>query len=106
MVGGESQSFGGRVISVKCGDFIRRIGIDGTADAIKEAIKSAFGIRTRRAFWLEDEDQIIRSIDRDMPLGNYSLHLDDGKLTCIYGFYNELYSNFSLALDYRYRKLY
>ncbi|KAK2636685.1 hypothetical protein Ddye_031477 [Dipteronia dyeriana] len=76
--GGESQSFGGRVISVKCGDFTRRIGIDGTADAIKEAIKSAFGIRTRRAFWLEDEDQIIRSIDRDMPLGNYSLHLDEG----------------------------
>ncbi|KAK3195325.1 hypothetical protein Dsin_026635 [Dipteronia sinensis] len=25
--GGESQSFGGRVISVKCGDFTRRIGI-------------------------------------------------------------------------------
>ncbi|KAH7511521.1 hypothetical protein ACOSP7_018588 [Xanthoceras sorbifolium] len=76
--GVEAQSFGGRVISVKCGDFTRRIGIDGSADAIKEAIKSAFGIRTKRAFWLEDEDQIIRSIDRDMPLGNYSLHLDEG----------------------------
>lgn len=76
--GGEGQSFGGRVISVKCGDFTRRIGIDGSADAIKEAIKSAFGIRTKRAFWLEDEDQIIRCIDRDMPLGNYSLHLDEG----------------------------
>ncbi|KAJ0037800.1 hypothetical protein Pint_23650 [Pistacia integerrima] len=76
--GGDAQSYVGRVISVKCGDYTRRIGIDGTADAIKEAIKSAFGIRTKRAFWLEDEDQIVRSIDRDMPLGNYTLHLDEG----------------------------
>lgn len=78
--GGEGQSFGGKVISVKCGDYTRRIGIDGTPDAIKEAIKSAFGIRTKRAFWLEDEDQIVRCIDRDMPVGNYTLHLDEGKL--------------------------
>lgn len=78
--GGESQSYGGRVISVKWGDYTRRIGIDGTADAIKEAIKSAFRLRTKRGFWLEDEDQIIRTLDRDMPLGSYSLHLDEGKL--------------------------
>ncbi|XP_044493133.1 trihelix transcription factor GT-1-like isoform X1 [Mangifera indica] len=76
--GGDAQSYVGRVISVKWGDYTRRIGIDGTADAIKEAVKSAFGIRTKRAFWLEDEDQIVRSIDRDMPLGNYTLHLDEG----------------------------
>ncbi|KAL6350363.1 hypothetical protein AAG906_004313 [Vitis piasezkii] len=76
--GGESQSYGGRVISVKWGDYTRRIGIDGTADAIKEAIKSAFRLRTKRGFWLEDEDQIIRTLDRDMPLGSYSLHLDEG----------------------------
>ncbi|CAK7332381.1 unnamed protein product [Dovyalis caffra] len=76
--GAESQSYGGRVISVKYGDYTRRIGVDGTADAIKEAIKSAFRLRTKRAFWLEDEDQIIRSLDRDMPLGNYMLHLDEG----------------------------
>ncbi|KAJ4710916.1 trihelix transcription factor GT-1 [Melia azedarach] len=84
--GGDGQSYGGRVISVKCGDYTRRIGIDGTADAIKEAIKSAFGIRTKRAFWLEDEDQIVRCIDRDMPLGNYSLHLDEGLAikVCLY----------------------
>ncbi|KAH0984606.1 hypothetical protein GBA52_011783 [Prunus armeniaca] len=60
------------------GEYTRRIGIDGTADAIKEAIKSAFRIRTKRAFWLEDEDQVVRSLDRDMPLGNYTLHLDEG----------------------------
>ena len=77
MAGGESQSCG-RVISVKWGDYTRRIGIDGTPEAIKEAIRAAFRLRTRRAFWLEDEDQIIRSIDRDMPIGNYTLHLDEG----------------------------
>ncbi|XP_041015029.1 trihelix transcription factor GT-1-like isoform X1 [Juglans microcarpa x Juglans regia] len=84
--GGESQSYCGRVITVKCGDYTRRIGIDGTADAIKEAIKCAFRLRTRRAFWLEDEDQIVRTLDRDMPLGNYTLHLDEGLAikVCLY----------------------
>ncbi|KAJ8773653.1 hypothetical protein K2173_005899 [Erythroxylum novogranatense] len=84
--GTEGQSYGGRVISVKYGDYTRRIGIDGTAEAIKEAIKSAFRLRTKRAFWLEDEDQIIRSLDRDMPLGNYTLHLDEGLAikVCLY----------------------
>ncbi|XP_022961942.1 trihelix transcription factor GT-1-like isoform X2 [Cucurbita moschata] len=83
---GESQAFGGRVISVKWGDYTRRIGIDGTSEAIKEAIKSAFRLRTKRAFWLEDEDQVIRSLDRDMPLGNYTLHLDEGLAVkiCLY----------------------
>ncbi|GLT86602.1 hypothetical protein SLE2022_379110 [Rubroshorea leprosula] len=76
--GGDCQSYGGRVITVKFGDYSRRIGIDGSADAIKEAIRSAFGLRTRRAFWLEDEDHVVRSLDRDMPLGSYSLHLDEG----------------------------
>lgn len=79
MVVGESHSgYGGRVIIVKWGEHTRRIGIDGTADAIKEAIKSAFRLRTKRAFWLEDEDNVIRSLDRNMPLGNYTLHLDEG----------------------------
>uniref|UniRef100_A0A5B7B0D5 Putative trihelix transcription factor GT-1-like n=1 Tax=Davidia involucrata TaxID=16924 RepID=A0A5B7B0D5_DAVIN len=77
--GGEGHSsYGGRVITVKWGEYTRRIGIDGTADAIKEAIKSAFRLRTKRALWLEDEDNVIRSLDRDMPLGNYILHLDEG----------------------------
>ncbi|KAI0528946.1 hypothetical protein KFK09_001490 [Dendrobium nobile] len=72
------SSYGGRVIQVKCGIYTKKIGIDGSAEAIKEAIKSAFGLRTRRAFWLEDEDEVVRSLDRDMPLGNYTLHLDEG----------------------------
>lgn len=76
--GGESQTYNGRVITVKCGDYTRRIGIDGSGEAIKEAIKSVFGLRTRRAFWLEDEDGIVRSFDRDMPLGDYILRLDEG----------------------------
>ncbi|KAF8390592.1 hypothetical protein HHK36_025119 [Tetracentron sinense] len=84
--GGESHSSYGRVISVKWGEYTRRIGINGTGDAIKEAIKSAFGLRTNRAFWLEDEDEIVRSLDKDMPLGNYTLHLDEGLTikVCLY----------------------
>ncbi|KAL6650931.1 hypothetical protein ACP70R_009856 [Stipagrostis hirtigluma subsp. patula] len=77
--GGDNQgAFGGRVILVKWGDYTKRIGIDGTSEAIKEAIKSAFGLRTRRAFWLEDEDEVVRTLDRDMPIGTYTLHLDGG----------------------------
>uniref|UniRef100_A0A5B7BVB2 Putative trihelix transcription factor GT-1 isoform X2 n=1 Tax=Davidia involucrata TaxID=16924 RepID=A0A5B7BVB2_DAVIN len=84
--GEQSNSYDGRVISVKWGDYTKRIGIDGTADAIKEAIKSAFRLRTKRAFWLEDEDNIVRTLDRDMPLGNYTLHLDEGLTikVCLY----------------------
>ncbi|CAL1413467.1 unnamed protein product [Linum trigynum] len=76
--GADNQSYGRRVITVKYGDYLRRIGIDGTADAIKDAIRSGFRLRTKRAFWLEDEDQVIRSLGRDMTLGNYTLHLDEG----------------------------
>ncbi|PWZ45774.1 Trihelix transcription factor GT-1 [Zea mays] len=77
--GGDNRgNFGGRVILVKWGDYTKRIGIDGTPEAIKEAIKSAFGLRTRRAFWLEDEDEVVRTLDRDMPVGTYTLNLDDG----------------------------
>ncbi|KAK9117458.1 hypothetical protein Sjap_016405 [Stephania japonica] len=76
--GGDGSSYEGRIITVKWGDFTRKVGVDGAADAIKEAIKSAFGLRTRRGFWLEDEYQVIRSLDRGMPLGTYTLHLDEG----------------------------
>ncbi|KAJ3671696.1 hypothetical protein LUZ60_007775 [Juncus effusus] len=71
-------SFLGRVILIKWGDYTKRIGIDGTCEAIKEAIRCAFGLRTKRAFWLEDEDDVVRSFDRDMPVGTYTLHLDEG----------------------------
>ncbi|XP_028772221.1 trihelix transcription factor GT-1-like isoform X2 [Neltuma alba] len=83
---GEGQSCCGRVITVKWGDYTRRIGIDGTSEAIKEAIRAAFRLRSKRLFWLEDEYQIIRSLDRDMPLGNYTLHLDEGMAikVCLY----------------------
>lgn len=76
--GDESHSYGGRVITVKWGDYTRRVGVDGTADAIKDVIRSLFGIRSRRAFWLEDEEQVVRSLDRDLPPGTYTLHLDQG----------------------------
>ncbi|KAI7741837.1 hypothetical protein M8C21_003270 [Ambrosia artemisiifolia] len=76
--GAEGQSSYGRIITVKWGEYTRRIGIDGSAEAIKEAIKSGFGIRSKRAFCLEDEDGIIRALDRNMPVGSYNLHLDEG----------------------------
>ncbi|KAL1189684.1 Trihelix transcription factor GT-4 [Cardamine amara subsp. amara] len=76
--GGDGQPFVGRIITVKFGDYTRRVGIDGSAEAIKEAIRSAFRLRTRRAFWLEDEEQVVRSLDRDMPLASYTLHVDEG----------------------------
>ena len=56
----------------------RRIGIDGSAEAIKDTIRSVFGLRSKRAFWLEDEEGIPRCCDRNMPLGTYSLHTDVG----------------------------
>ncbi|KAJ7546537.1 hypothetical protein O6H91_08G043400 [Diphasiastrum complanatum] len=82
----------GRVIIVKYGELTRRIGIDGSSDAIKDAIKSAFGLRTKRAFWLEDEEGIVRSLDRDMPIGVYILNLDEGILLkiCLYDESNQL----------------
>ncbi|KAK4423918.1 Trihelix transcription factor GT-1 [Sesamum alatum] len=86
--GEQTNTYDGRVITVKLGDYTKRIGIDGSAEAIKEAIKSAFRLRTRRAFWLEDEDNVVRSLDRDMPLGNYTLHVDEG-LTVKVCFYEE-----------------
>lgn len=85
--GEQSNSAEGRVISVKWGDYTKRIGIDGTADAIKQAIKSAFRLRTERAFWLEDEQNIVRALDRDMPLGSYSLHVDEGNIMLLQIYY-------------------
>lgn len=78
-IGEQTNTYNGRVITVKLGDYTKRIGIDGCAEAIREAIKSAFRLRTKRAFWLEDEDTVVRTLDRDMPLGNYTLHVDEGK---------------------------
>lgn len=87
MAGEDDTSCSGKVISVKLGEYTRRIGIDGTADAIKDSIKSAFRLRTRRAFWLEDENQVIRSIHKEMPCGEYTLHLDEG--TLVFGFVHQ-----------------
>ncbi|XP_017231612.1 trihelix transcription factor GT-1 isoform X3 [Daucus carota subsp. sativus] len=84
--GGQRNLYEGRVIAVKLGDYTKRIGIDASADSIKDAIKSAFRLRTKRAFWLEDENNVVRSLDRDMPLGNYVLHVDEGVTVklCLY----------------------
>ncbi|KAL6543590.1 hypothetical protein OROGR_010087 [Orobanche gracilis] len=83
----------GRVITVKLGDYTKRIGIDASGDAIEKAIKSAFRLRTKRAFWLE-EDNVVPSLDRDMPLGNYSLHVDEER-----AFWLEDEDNVARSLD-------
>eukprot|EP00246_Nothoceros_aenigmaticus_P017352 TRINITY_DN8430_c0_g1_i1.p1 TRINITY_DN8430_c0_g1~~TRINITY_DN8430_c0_g1_i1.p1 ORF type:complete len:345 (+),score=49.75 TRINITY_DN8430_c0_g1_i1:136-1170(+) len=69
---------GGKVIVVKCGDMSRRIRIDGPSEFIKDSIKSAFGLRTKRLFWLEDEEGVVQTLSRDMPLATYYLNLDQG----------------------------
>ncbi|XP_074358373.1 trihelix transcription factor GT-4-like isoform X1 [Apium graveolens] len=78
--GGQRSLYEGRLIVVKLGDYTNRIGFDATAHAIKEVIKTAFRLRTKRAFWLEDENNVMLSLDRDMPLRNYVLRLDEDKL--------------------------
>lgn len=68
----------GKIILVKCGEMSRRIRIDGPSEFIKDSIKSAFGLRTKRLFWLEDEDGVVQTLSRDMPLATYYLNLDQG----------------------------
>jgi len=76
--GAHFVNYAGRVITIRWGDCVKRIGIDGSSETIKDVIKYTFGLRSTRAFWLEDDYGILRSINRDMPLGSYTLHLDDG----------------------------
>ncbi|CAM6109871.1 unnamed protein product [Calypogeia fissa] len=79
--GGERRSAGapmGKIIVVKCGDIARRIRIDGPFESIKESIKTAFGLRSKRGFWLEDEEGVVQTISRDMPSGEFTLNLDPG----------------------------
>ncbi|KNA08924.1 hypothetical protein SOVF_158240 [Spinacia oleracea] len=76
--GEDDVRIGGRVVNIKLGNYVKKIGIDGSPKAIKEAIRASFGLRTRRVFWLEDDEGIVRCIDRDMPLRDYTLNLDKG----------------------------
>ncbi|XP_056846577.1 trihelix transcription factor GT-4-like [Raphanus sativus] len=41
VAGGDGQPFVGKIITMKYGDYRRRVGIDGTAEAIKEAKRIA-----------------------------------------------------------------
>ncbi|KAG6546489.1 hypothetical protein Mapa_012038 [Marchantia paleacea] len=77
---------GGKVIVVKCGDVVRRVRIDGPFESIKESLKTAFGLRSKRAFWLEDEEGVVQTLSRDMPPGEYTLNLDPGITVkiCVY----------------------
>lgn len=77
--GCEGQTnYGGRIITVKWGEVTRRISVDATAEAIKEAIRSTFGIRSKRPFWLEDDNNVVWSFDRSVPFGTYNLQFDEG----------------------------
>ncbi|GFY99997.1 homeodomain-like superfamily protein [Actinidia rufa] len=51
---------------------------NGEQMPLRKQSSPAFRLRTKRAFWLEDEDNIVRTLDREMPLGNYTLHHDEG----------------------------
>lgn len=75
---GERRSLTGKVIGVRLGDLTRRVRIDGPFESIKESIKTAFGLRTKRPFWLEDDEGVVQTLSRDMPPGQYSLILDPG----------------------------
>ncbi len=63
---------------MKFGDMTRRIRVDGPFESIKESIKTSFGLRSRRPFWLEDDEGVIQPLSRNMPQGQYSLNLDPG----------------------------
>jgi hypothetical protein len=76
--GGDCQLSGGKVVAVKFGDMTRRIRVDGPFKSINESVKTSFGLRTRRPFWLEDDEGVIQPLSRDMPPGQYSLNLDPG----------------------------
>jgi len=76
--GGDRQLSGRKVVIVKFGDMIRRICVDGPFESIKESIKTSFGLRTKRPFWLEDDEGVIQPLSRDMPAGQYSINLDPG----------------------------
>ncbi|KAK1390609.1 hypothetical protein POM88_018787 [Heracleum sosnowskyi] len=60
----------------------RRIGLDGSFEAIREAIKCAFGLKTRQTFSLEDEYGIMRPLDRTMPSGIYTLVVNPWVIMC------------------------
>ncbi|CAK9273990.1 unnamed protein product [Sphagnum jensenii] len=76
--GGDGQLSRGKVIVVKFGDMTRRIRVDGPFESIKESIKTSCGLRSRRPFWLEDDEGVIQPLSRNMPQGQYSLNLDPG----------------------------
>lgn len=73
------MAVGGRWIRVRRGTDVKRIGLDGSFEAIKEVIKFAFGLRTRQEFCLEDEYGIMRPLDRTMSSGIYTLIVNPGK---------------------------
>lgn len=69
---------GGRWILVRRGTEERRIGLDGSFEAIREVVRCAFGLKTRQEFCLEDEFGIMRPLDRTMSTGSYTLVVNPG----------------------------
>lgn len=67
-----------RLISVTYGTITKTIRVDADREAIDIAIKAVFGLNKEHVFWLEDEYKIVRPLDRNMPLVNYTLHVDKG----------------------------
>ncbi|KAL8123307.1 trihelix transcription factor GT-1-like [Apium graveolens] len=69
---------GGRWIVVRRGRDERKIGLDGSFEAIREVIRCAFGLQTRQEFCLVDEFGIMRPLDRTMSPGIYELTVNPG----------------------------
>jgi hypothetical protein len=80
------QDHQSKIIVVKFGDITRKIRVDGPFESIKETIKNAFGLRTKRPFWLEDDEGVVQPLGQEMASTQYSLNLDPGLLVkvCLY----------------------
>ncbi|CAK9217632.1 unnamed protein product [Sphagnum troendelagicum] len=72
------QDHQSKIIVVKFGDITRKIRVDGPFESIKETIKNAFGLRTKRPFWLEDDEGVVQPLSQEMASTQYSLNLDPG----------------------------
>ncbi|CAM6007442.1 unnamed protein product [Sphagnum balticum] len=72
------QDHQSKIIVVKFGDITRKIRVDGPFESIKETIKNAFGLRTKRPFWLEDDEGVVQPLGQEMASTQYSLNLDPG----------------------------
>jgi hypothetical protein len=94
------QDHQSKIIVVKFGDITRKIRVDGPFESIKETIKNAFGLRTKRPFWLEDDEGVVQPLGQEMASTQYSLNLDPGMYpSCIFINRGYLFGNRTTFID-------